>query len=77
MTGREIDVPLAEIERDIVNRDARDINRKDAPLKAAPDALIIDTTNFDREQAFDAVLEAVKEKLDPNFHLTPQPGSDP
>jgi cytidylate kinase len=63
MTGREIDIPLSEIEADIVRRDARDINRKDAPLKAATDALVIDTTAFDREQAFDAVLEAVQQRL--------------
>jgi len=60
--GREDEIPLAEIEKDIVARDARDINRKDAPLKAAPDAMIIDTTNFDKEQAFEAVLEAVEER---------------
>ena len=63
MTGREIEIPLAEIEKDIVARDARDINRADAPLKAAPDALVIDTTSFDREQAFEAVLEAVKQQI--------------
>lgn len=63
MTGREIDIPLAEIERDIVARDARDINRADAPLRAAPDALVIDTTHFGREQAIDAVLEAVSTRL--------------
>jgi cytidylate kinase len=59
----EEEIPLDEIERDIVARDARDIQRKDAPLKAAPDALVIDTTEFDREQAFETVLEAVKEAL--------------
>jgi cytidylate kinase len=63
MTGREIDIPLAEIERDILARDARDINRKDAPLKPAPNALIIDTTSFDRDQAFETVLEAVNQRL--------------
>jgi cytidylate kinase len=63
MTGREIEIPLIEIERDIVQRDARDINRADAPLKAAPDALIIDTTSFDANQAFETVLEAVKTSL--------------
>lgn len=63
MTGREIEIPLIEIERDIVNRDARDINRADAPLKAASDALIIDTTSFDANQAFETVLEAVKTSL--------------
>ncbi|MEE4155353.1 MAG: d(CMP) kinase [Erythrobacter sp.] len=60
---REEEVPLIEIERDIVARDARDINRADAPLRAAPEALIIDTTAFDRDQAFEAVLEAVEQAL--------------
>lgn len=59
----EEEIPLTEIEKDVVARDARDINRKDAPLKAAPDALVIDTTSFDREQAFEIVLEAVEEAL--------------
>ncbi|MEO1488885.1 MAG: (d)CMP kinase [Pseudomonadota bacterium] len=60
--NREDELPLSEIERDIVQRDARDINRKDAPLKAAPDAMIIDTTSFDRDEAFEMVLEAVLER---------------
>lgn len=59
----EDEIPLIEIERDIVSRDARDISRRDAPLKAASDALIIDTTSFDREQAYEMVLEAVMEYL--------------
>jgi cytidylate kinase len=60
---RGIDAPLAKIERDIALRDARDMGRKDAPLLAAPDALVIDTTHFDREQAIEAVLEAVRIRL--------------
>jgi cytidylate kinase len=60
---RGIAAPLAEIERDIALRDARDMGRKDAPLLAAPDALVIDTTHFDREQAIEAVLEAVRIRL--------------
>ncbi|MEM9500459.1 MAG: d(CMP) kinase [Pseudomonadota bacterium] len=63
MTGREIEIPLSEIEKDVVARDARDINRKDAPLKAAPDAMVIDTTAFDKNQAFEAVLEVVQQHL--------------
>ena len=58
-----MDIPLDEIEKDIVARDARDIQRKDAPLKAAPDAMVIDTTAFDREAAFETVLEAVEQAL--------------
>jgi len=59
----EEEIPLAEIEQDIVRRDARDIGRKDAPLKAAPDAMIIDTTSFGKDEAFETVLEAVKQAL--------------
>jgi cytidylate kinase len=60
MTGRGIDVPLAEIERDIALRDARDMGRKDAPLMAAPDALVLDTTHFSRDAAIEAAIEAVQ-----------------
>ena len=63
MQGREIEIPLIEIERDIVMRDERDINRKDAPLRAAPDAMVIDTTSFGKEQAIEAAIEAVEQKL--------------
>lgn len=59
----EEEIPLSEIEKDVVARDARDINRKDAPLRAADDAFVIDTTAFDREQAFEMVLEAVEGAL--------------
>jgi len=63
MQARGIAVPLAEIERDIAARDARDMSRKDAPLMAAPDALVIDTTSFNREQAIEAVIESVRTRL--------------
>lgn len=63
MQDREIELPLIEIERDIVARDARDINRKDAPLRAAPDALVIDTTSCNREQAIEIAIEAVETTL--------------
>ncbi len=62
MTGRGIDVPLAEIERDIEARDARDTGRKDAPLVAASDALVLDTTHFGRDAAIEAAIEAVLAK---------------
>jgi cytidylate kinase len=59
MTGRGITVALAAIERDIALRDARDMGRADAPLRAAPDALVLDTTHFGRDAAIEAAIEAV------------------
>jgi cytidylate kinase len=63
MTGRGIDVARATIEHDIAARDARDMNRKDAPLMAAPGALVIDTTHFGRDAAIEAAIEAVEARL--------------
>ncbi len=50
------DVVLAEIRK----RDARDSGRAIAPLKAAPDAALLDTTDLDIEAAFRAVLSIVE-----------------
>jgi cytidylate kinase len=63
MEARGIAVQLADIERDIAARDARDMGRKDAPLMAAPDALVLDTTHFSRDQAIEAAIEAVQHRL--------------
>jgi cytidylate kinase len=63
MTGREIEISLDAIEQDIADRDARDIGRKDAPLRAAPDALVFDTTHFGRDQAIAEAIAAVEARL--------------
>ena len=63
MTGRGIDVALDEIERDIAARDARDMGRADAPLIAAPDAVVLDTTHLGRDAAIEAAIEAVRTSL--------------
>ena len=61
MTGRGVDVALADIEADIARRDARDMNREDAPLKPAKDALILDTTQLGKEDAIAMAIEVVNE----------------
>lgn len=63
MRGRGLGVELADIEADLARRDARDMGRKDAPLKPAPDAMVFDTTSFDRAQAIEAAIEAVEQAL--------------
>jgi cytidylate kinase len=47
---------------DIRRRDERDMTRSNAPLKAAEDALTLDTTHLDADQAFEAALELVRRK---------------
>jgi cytidylate kinase len=55
--------PPDEILRDLRARDERDRNRKDSPLKPAPDAVILDSTNMTLDQALTAAEAIVAEKL--------------
>ncbi len=56
--GRAVDYEriLAEVRE----RDHRDSNRSVAPLKPAADAIVIDTSDLDREGAFAAAVAAVE-----------------
>ena len=63
MQDREIELPLSAIESDIIERDRRVINRRDAPLRAAPDALVLDTTSMGRDRAIKAAIDAVEQVL--------------
>ena len=56
-------VSETEILADILRRDERDTKRAVAPLKAAPDAHLLDTTHLDIDAAFRAavaIVEAVR-----------------
>ena len=46
--GEEAD--LAEVEKDIRERDERDMNRETAPLRQAPDAIYLDTSHMTIEE---------------------------
>jgi len=63
MTERGENHELSSIEDDLRRRDARDMNRKDAPLVAAPDAIVLDTSGLNREEAIAAAILAVGEVL--------------
>jgi len=54
------DVSLDRIAADLAARDERDSSRKDAPLVAAPDAFVLDTSALDRDAAIAAALDAVE-----------------
>ncbi|WP_017665368.1 (d)CMP kinase [Porphyrobacter sp. AAP82] len=62
MSARGIAVELAAIEADIAARDARDTGRKDAPLLAAADAVVLDNTELGRDAAIAAALAAVRRR---------------
>jgi len=57
--GQAAEAHLATIRDEIQARDERDANRAAAPFHAAPDAVVLDTTELDRDGAFAAALSIV------------------
>ena len=50
----------AEMEREIAARDIADSTRAVAPLRPAPDAVVIDTDGLDVDQVVDRIVERVR-----------------
>lgn len=65
LRGRGIAADLDQVAADIRARDAQDRNRPVAPLRAADDAVTIDTTEMDTDAAFAAALAVVRERQRP------------
>jgi cytidylate kinase len=53
----------AEVLEDLRRRDARDMARADSPLRPAPDAYLLDTTDKDIEAAFRAAVDYVSRAI--------------
>ena len=51
---------LEEIEKDIQERDERDMTRETAPLKQAEDAVLIDSSEMTIEEVVQAILSVCK-----------------
>lgn len=58
-----VDTTLEQVEAEMVQRDKNDSTRKVAPAVAAPDAVILDNSDLDREQTLNAALRIIEEKL--------------
>ena len=52
-----------EVLRDIRYRDEQDSHRVAAPLRAAEDAVLVDTTAFDRNESFALLCSLIRERL--------------
>ena len=66
MRERGAGVTLLEIQDDLRRRDERDRSRAIAPLVPAEDAMVIDTSALDRDEAISAAIEAVKQATGAN-----------
>ena len=62
LAGRGEPADFDLILEDVRKRDARDSARQTAPLKQAPDAILIDTTELDKDAVFARALKIVDQR---------------
>lgn len=60
LTAKGVACNIDEIEKDIIDRDYRDMHRKTSPLKQADDAVLLDSSNLD----IDGVVAAMKKIIE-------------
>jgi 3-phosphoshikimate 1-carboxyvinyltransferase len=63
LQGQGIEVIYESVLEDLQERDARDAARDAAPLKAAPDAIVIDTSTLTADEVFQQVLGLIMERF--------------
>ncbi len=58
--GKGIDISIDESRRNIIDRDKRDSSRDIAPLKIAPSALLVDSSDLSIEQVTKKILDFIR-----------------
>ena len=69
LQSKGISVTYNAVLADMLERDKRDAERRDAPMKPADDALILDTSDMDIDQVFVKALSFIREKIDVSHDL--------
>ena len=59
LIDKGVETTLEEVESAMLSRDRNDSQRKAAPLKAADDAILLDTTDLDLEESFTAICNLI------------------
>lgn len=62
LTQKGVECDMAEIARDIEERDARDMNREISPLRQAEDAVLVDSSEMNIQQVVERILGIAAEK---------------
>lgn len=62
LKAKGTDCDLDTIEKEIIERDERDMNREIAPLRQADDAVFLDTSDMTIEEVTDKILKIIEEK---------------
>jgi cytidylate kinase len=63
LEARGMHAHFDDVLADIHNRDQRDASREVAPLRAAPDAILLDTSTLDVRAAIDRAVQLAEERL--------------
>ncbi len=63
LSAKGVAITQAQVEADMRARDAQDSSRATAPLRAADDAVLLDTTGLDAEGAFSRAMGIVRERI--------------
>lgn len=63
LTEKGIPCDLEEIQRDIAQRDERDMNREVSPLRQAEDAILVDSSNMTIQEVTDKIIRIFKDKV--------------
>lgn len=62
LVEKGVDCDLSEIEKDIIDRDYRDIHREHSPLKQAEDAIYLDSSEMTLKEVVDSILNMIDKK---------------
>jgi cytidylate kinase len=63
LSGEGIEVVYESVLEDLRERDERDSKRAIAPLKPAPDAIVMDTSQMDANQVFQKACDIIEKKI--------------
>ena len=61
LTEKGVSCDLAEIEKDIIDRDYRDMHRETSPLRQAEDAVLVDSSEMKIDEVVDAIYQVYSE----------------
>ncbi len=63
LRAKGTDIDYETVLSDIKERDYRDTNRKTAPLKPAEDSIIVDSSDYNLDEAISKVIDTVTERI--------------
>ncbi|SHI93439.1 (d)CMP kinase [Parasporobacterium paucivorans] len=63
LRNKDSELSIDAIEKEIIERDNRDMNRKIAPLKIAENAVLVDTSNLSIEEAISTITEIIHDRV--------------